>query len=529
MTRDLVVIESPGKVKTLHRVFGEIGLHADVCATIGHFLENPASLKDLAIEYRDGEFVETKRKPYREDSYRYLCDQLRKCTGRVIVATDNDQEGHVIAQDVADLSARIAPDRTVLRMVFGGLDRNSLIRALSDLRPIETSKAVPGTARRVADRIIGACMSDFERNRPVGRVQSALLGVCDRGLAHTEVRVSLPCADAGKPFIGSIPLCGNMTPAKLIAQLDTHDVAPAPVARSEMRALNVPLTYGAALIDLHQHLHLDIGAVADLLQRMYEAGDISYPRTSSHGLTEAGIESVARLARLKGLIAFKRDLLPRLPPNTPHEAIRVLNEVRLRSLEINKPLKLHDNDRDAALSFIARRTLEAGMVIQRDYPDTSNAPAWVKDVTWCRDTRRTVLPWRYPERPEACSRDIKAALVEAMVDNGIGRPSTYASHAAKFSERELVDYKFDVTAKGRDWLESAPAPLKSVETSARIEAVLESEDRPVAELVEEVLEMAAGNDAAALEAIYAQLEVAQDARSEDEDIEDPELRCRPAF
>ncbi|MBP8275897.1 MAG: hypothetical protein KAX55_03270, partial [Propionivibrio sp.] len=128
MTRDLVVIESPGKLKTLHRVFGEIGFHADVCATIGHFLENPASLKDLAIEYRDGEFVETKRKPYREDSYRYLCDQLRKCTGRVIVATDNEQEGHVIAQDVADLSARIAPDRTGPRMVFGGLDRNSLSR-----------------------------------------------------------------------------------------------------------------------------------------------------------------------------------------------------------------------------------------------------------------------------------------------------------------------------------------------------------------------------------------------------------------
>ena len=113
--------------------------------------------------------------------------------------------------------------------------------------------------------------------------------------------------------------------------------------------------------------------------------------------------------------------------------------------------------------------------------------------------------------------------------NGIGRPSTYASHAAKFSERELVDYKFDVTAKGRDWLEFAPAPLKSIETSARIEAVLESEDRPVAELVEEVLEIAAGNDAAALEAIYAQLDVVPDIRVEDDDIEDPELRYRPAF
>lgn len=528
MSRDLVIIESPGKLKTLHRVFGDIGFHADICATIGHFLENPASLKDLAIERRDGEFIEMKRKPYRDDSYRYLCDQLRKCTGRVIVATDNDQEGHVIAQDVANLAERIAPNRRVLRMVFGGLDRHSIVRALAELRPIEATKAGPGTARRIADRIIGGCMSDFGRNRPVGRVQSAILGICDRGLPHTEVRISMPCIDAGKPFVGTIPLCGTMTPAKLIAQLDAHDLAPAPVAKSELLPLGVPLTYGTALVDLHRHLKLDISAAADLLQRMYEAGDISYPRTSSFGLSEAGIASAATLARLKGLIAFKRDLLPRIQSDTPHEAIRVLNEERIKNLELGKPLKLHDNDRDAALSFIARRTLEAGLIKQHDYPDTSDAPSWARDVAWRRETRRSVLPWRYPELPDVSSRDIKAALVDAMVANGIGRPSTYASHATRFSERELIDYKFDLTSKGRDWLNAAPPALKDTATSARIEALLEAEDVPVSELVEQVLELAAGNGPAALEAIYEQLDVAADVR-EDDEVEDPEFRYRPAF
>lgn len=529
MNRDLVIIESPGKLKTLHRVFGEIGFHANICATIGHFLENPPSLKDLAIEFREGEFIETKRRFFRQDSYRYLCDQICACDGRILVATDNDQEGHVIAQDVAMLAAELAPGRPVLRMLVGGLDRESIVRAMANLRGIEPAKAIPGTARRIADRIIGACLSDFEQNKPVGRVQSALLGICGtEGLPHTRLNVKMPCADGGKPFVGAIPVFGASTPAQLIAELGGLDIPPAPVSRSETGSMGLPLAYGDALVDLHRGLDLDISDAADLLQKMYEAGDISYPRTGARGLTEAGIESAARIARVKGLIAFKRDMLPRVDASSPHESIRVLNEERLRALDIGKPLKLHDSDRDAALCFVARRTMESGMPVQRDYPDLSHAPEWTRGIEWVRETRRAVLPWRYPEPPQATSVDVKAALIEAMMQNGVGRPSTYAPHAARFAERELVDHKFNLTPKGREWLDFAPEALKLADTSARIEALLETEEAPVSELVGHVLELAAGDDAATLEAIYAQLENSPSPDSP-EDTEDPEFHYRPAF
>lgn len=529
MSRDLIIIESSGKLKTLHRVFGEIGLHANICATIGHFLENPPSLKDLAIEFRDGEFGETKRQPFRQDSYSYLCEQIRACTGRILVATDNDQEGHVIAQDVAALAAELAPASPIMRMLVGGLDRESIVRALTALRPIEPGKAVPGTARRISDRIIGGCLSDFEQNRPVGRVQSALLGICGtQGLPHSILNVKMPCTDGGKPFVGKIPVFGASTPAQLIAQLGGLDIPPAPVSRSEVGGMSAPLSYGDALLDLHRSLELDITAAADLLQRMYEAGDISYPRTGSQGLTDVGIESAARIARTKGLIAFKRDMLPQIAAGSPHEAIRVLNEERLRDLDIGKPLKLHDADRDAALCFVARRTLESGVPVQRDYPDLSRAPDWTRSIEWKREARRAVLPWRYPEPPQTVGRDIKAALVETMMQNGVGRPSTYASHAARFAERELLDHKFDLTTKGREWLDFAPDTLKRPDTSARIEALLETEDAPVDELVRQVLEMAVGDEAADLEALYAQLEISQSSDSP-EDAEDHEFLYRPAF
>ncbi len=529
LNRDLVIIESPGKLKTLHGVFDAIGFHASVCATIGHFLENPGTLKDLAIERRAGEFVETKRKPFREDSYRYLCDQIRKCSGRILIATDNDQEGHVIAQDLADLVASLAPSRPVLRMLMCGLDRENIIRALSALHPLDSSKSIPGTARRIADRIIGGCLSDFDRNRPVGRVQSALLGLCaDEGLPHTHLRLKMPCIDSGKPFVGELPIFGATTPAELIAALGADTLPAAPIARSEQSAMSAPLAYGDALLGLHRSLDMGVAQAASLLQQMYESGDITYPRTTSRKLTDAGIKSAERMARTRGLIAFKKDLLARADPSAPHEAIRVLNEDRLRNLEIGRPLRLFDNDRDAALAFIARRTLESGMPIQRDYPDLSGAPAWAASVQWKRETPRTVLPWRYPEPPQVVGHAVEAALVATMMEHGVGRPSTYAQHAARFAERGLLDYKYDLTAKGREWLEYAPLALKRPDTSTKMEGLLEREDAPVADLVEQVLEMATSEEASELETIYAKLEAGSPPPDSLESIEDTD-RYRPAF
>ncbi len=524
MKRDLVIIESPGKLKTLHRVFEDIGLHADVCATIGHFLENPPTLNDVAIEFRDGEFVEPRRLPFRGDSYRYLCDQIQKCSGRILVATDNDQEGHVIAQDVAALVKNLASPCPVLRMLMGGLDRASIVRALGNLKPIEPAKAMPGTARRIADRLIGACMSDFANGKPVGRVQSALLGHCaTTAMPHGTLRVKMPCTDGGKPFIGDMPITGAATPAQLIAELGGLDLPPAPIARSEVSPMSSPLAYGDALLELHGHLDLGISDAADLLQRLYENGDISYPRTASHGLTELGIESVARIARLRALIAFKKELLPRIPDGAPHEAIRVLDEGRLPR-DISKPLKLL-SDRDAALALVARHTLEAGLFVRRDYPELSRAPAWTHDIAWRRDSPRAILPWRYPEPPQARRHHLTAALVQVMMDHGIGRPSTYASHASRFAGRELLNDNFELTPKGRDWLAGAPEALKRPGTSGQIEALLDNEQTTVAAVVDHVLTIATGGEPAALEAIHAQLENPVEVA----DAEDPDLHYRPAF
>lgn len=526
MSRDLVIIESPGKLRTLYGVFAQVGLHADICATIGHFLENPSNLKDLAIEYRDGEFIETKRQPHRPDSFACLRDHLRRCEGRILIATDNDHEGHVIALDVANLIRAMGIRQPVYRMLFPGLDVESVRSALNNLQPVNESLAVPGTARRIVDRLIGGCLSDFEANRPVGRVQSALLGLCEKGVPHSHINIKMPAADGGKPFVGQLPVYGAVSPAQLIAELGVFELPPAAVARSEATAMSLPLNYGDALIDLNAALSMDVERAGDLLQQMYEAGDISYPRTASRGFTAAGAAAVERLARTKGIMAFKKDRLPRVLDNEcaePHEAIRLLNDSLLKRLDVGKPIMLHASERDAALAIVARRSVEAGIPVVRDYPDLQHAPEWAKTVHWQRDNRRAILPWRAAEPQAVVSRDQKAALVAAMMANEIGKPSTWANHAGKFLSRELVDHAFRLTSKGRDLFEFAPAALKDVLASARIETLLDNDHEEVAELVSAALYAALDQDDGAVQRVIEQLETLAD------EYDDPENRYRPTF
>lgn len=486
--RDLVVIEAPGKIKTFHRILAEAGIGADVCATIGHFLENPRTLREPALVFRDGAFVETARRPHRADAYSYLCERIKSCGGRILVATDNDDEGHVIAQDVADLAARIAPGTPTLRVLLQSLDAPSLRCALGEASPVEPSAAVPGTARRICDRLIGVTLGDFDGRRPVGRVQSALLGMAADGIAFGEARVLLPCADGGKPFVGGLPLVGEASPADLIAALPP--LLPAAVVETLVVPLGEPLSYADAVLDLHEHLRMSIADAARLLQTLYEAGEISYPRTASRGYSEASAAQVERQARARGLIAFKRGLLPGVEAGSAHEAIRVTAEERLRRIEVSKPLKLQANERDAALALIARRSIEAGTPVRRERPDLRGLPESLRGLRWARDTRMAVLTWRYAERAAVQMYEPEAAMVRAMRDRGMGRPSTVADHACRFIERGLVDGRMRLTEKGKAWLSAAPSALRDPATTALIESTLARRDCGVAELVGQAIALA---------------------------------------
>lgn len=525
ISRDLVVIEAPGKIRTLSRIFQAVGLHADVFATLGHFLEYPKSLSVCAIQRKGESLVEAQRMPHRAEVFGALKRALGSCKGRLLIATDDDQEGHSIAWDVAALAESMGLRLPTFRLLISGLDVDSVIRGLNKLVPIDEKYKVPGTARRMTDRLIGELYSDIPRGLPVGRVQSALLGLFDTGdVIAGEVAVQIPAADGGAPFTGVVPVMVGRTPAEVLEAMDLQSIGKVSVGQRVQESLGRPMDFSDALLSINATLGIKVDAAAALLQEMYERGEISYPRTANRGFTAAGADVVAQLARVKGIISFKKDALPRVPDTqfAGHEAIRILQPAAAARIDVAKPALLQPSVRDAALALIARATLEAGVSVTRETADVRSLPRWAQGVQWKRDVRRVAMPWRVPDVPAERTFDPAVALVKTMVANGIGRPATWTGHAAKFLDRGYVDVELRLTDKGKRILEQAPAALRDVVTSREIEDLLESGADDVAELVREALTAVENGDANAMERLLSGLQ----EKVEEEAYEN---RPRPRF
>ncbi len=193
----LVVIEAPGKIRRLTALLRAAGVPADVWATRGHFRANPASLWPLALDAR----LQEVRREYDPQRLSALRDHA---AGRhVLVATDPDQEGDVIARDVLDAVCDIAID--VKRVHLHALSVDGVRRAFRAVMPVDAMAARPGDARRVVDRLIGSTYS--EPHRSVGRVFSAALGAAaSKDLIIGYVTLLLPAVDGGQPFVARVPV-----------------------------------------------------------------------------------------------------------------------------------------------------------------------------------------------------------------------------------------------------------------------------------------------------------------------------------
>lgn len=196
-SKPLVVIEAPGKIRRLTSLLRASGIGADVWATRGHFCQNPASLWPLCL---DAALQETARcfDPIRAEELLGLARNRS-----VIIATDCDQEGEVIARDVTTVVRDVATN--VSRVRLHALDAQGVRAAFADIKPINVAGANSGDARRIIDRLIGSTFSG--NGRPVGRVFSAALGALSRTdpvIGH--VTLTLPACDGGAHFVARVPV-----------------------------------------------------------------------------------------------------------------------------------------------------------------------------------------------------------------------------------------------------------------------------------------------------------------------------------
>lgn len=467
---DLFVIEAPGKLRTFNNALRALGLQAEVTATLGHVLDNPKTLRPLHVTVAaDGAVSEPERKPARSNVLKRLQGAISR-SSRVLLATDSDAEGHVIAHDVALLAAKTKPGVKIERIQFTGLDAASIGAAIADARPLQAADMVAGTARRVADRLIAHAYSDFGKGLYVGRVQTALLGLVAAGeVSRRTATVPLPAADGGPDFIlrcdvpATVPEAEVLALAAQTAAIEGCGAAPAP--------LHAPMDGSDALLALEADVGLSIAEAAELLQQLYESGQITYPRTHAKAYTEYGRQVVANVATVRGILAFRREHLPLIDGGQgAHEALRLADS----DINLVRPLGLRSNAAEAALALIGRRSVAAGVPVLREEGNRSGLPAWAQRGSLERTLTRLALPWAEPRvvEPQVRVRSAEAALVAAMTSAGIGRPSTVAGHATRLVGRGLVDQDLNLTEKGASALGAAPQALRDPLAAAAFELAL---------------------------------------------------------
>jgi len=184
MSKNLVLVESPSKAKTINKYLGK-DYHVE--ATVGHIRNLPKSKLGVDTEHNfEPQFMTIRGKG---DLIKKI-KQLAGKSNRIFIATDPDREGEAIAQDIVDI-LNVAPETSVSRVLFNEITKTGVSKAMKAPRQVDGNLVSSQRARRVMDRIIGYKISPFlwkaiietsgSSALSAGRVQSiALKIICDR-------------------------------------------------------------------------------------------------------------------------------------------------------------------------------------------------------------------------------------------------------------------------------------------------------------------------------------------------------------
>ena len=185
----LVIVESPGKVKTIEKYLGS---SYNVKASMGHLIDLPKSRTGIDVDHDfEPEYITVRG---RAKILKELQTDAKK-SGRVLLACDNDREGEAIAWHLRNAFAAKSKDVPIERISFNEITPQAVQDAVVNPRSIDEAKVSAQKARRVLDRLVGYNLSPLlwkkvKNGLSAGRVQSvALRLICER---EKEVESFIP-------------------------------------------------------------------------------------------------------------------------------------------------------------------------------------------------------------------------------------------------------------------------------------------------------------------------------------------------
>lgn len=469
--RTLFVLEAPGKIRQIEAMLAKLGEEFVVQATKGHLYSMPQSLYPLGI---DAAFHEFERKPINPLTISYLRKAAEGCD-RLYIATDADAEGDAIAWDVAELLRDLHPEP--LRIRLKGTDEASILEALEDPEPVRKEDAIAARTRAIVDRMIAHTFS--KKGVPVGRVRTALLGLVQTHRPAVEkLRLVAPATDGGRPWVCELPVSPPLT--RHVAERLLRIKLPALSMKSEMELRTPPDHMGDIMVAAGDRMDLSPREVDTSMQRLYESGRLSYPRSGSRGMSKGVSRKLQAIIRKAGY-KFEGDRVPEKGDKDTHDAPYPIGHV-----DISKDPERLGSD-EGVRTLVARGLVKTGIRTTRQSADArklaealrtySIPPKVIKMVIKAEWTREQGP--RYPDQEiwpesEIVRRRPDTVLLEAAIMHNLGRPSTWASRIEAFMSEGYVDDDLNLTSKGLYAIQNSPRELLDVRMSAAIENACET-------------------------------------------------------
>ena len=289
MAKNLVIVESPAKAKTIEKFLGK---DFQVESSYGHIADLPS--KELGIDV-DGDFSP---KYIVSDDKKTIVKKLRtlaKKADMVWLASDEDREGEAIAWHLKEQLE--LKDANTKRIVFHEITKNAILKAVENPRDIDYNMVNAQQARRVLDRLVGYELSPVlwrkvKGGLSAGRVQSVAVRLIverERSIlyfnAETHYKVVAQFSNVeGKTFKATIP---KNFDSKKDAESFLNSCAKADFSISDLtkkpakKSPAPPFTTSTLQQEASRKLGFPVGKTMQVAQRLYEAGLITYMRTDS--------------------------------------------------------------------------------------------------------------------------------------------------------------------------------------------------------------------------------------------------------
>ena len=479
MAKNLVIVESPAKAKTIEKFLGK---DFEVLSSYGHIRD--LKKKDFSVD------IEHNYKPIYEipADKKKLVETLKQEADKadmVWLASDEDREGEAISWHLFEV-LKLKPEKTK-RIVFHEITKDAILHAIENPRDIDLNRVDAQQARRVLDRIVGFELSPvlWKKVKPAlsaGRVQS----VAVRLIVEREREISAFKPEAAYRVIGEFLLPGGeLLKAELSQRLKTEDEAKALLEACKTAQFSIgdvtvkpakkspaaPFTTSTLQQEAARKLGFSVAQTMMVAQRLYEAGHITYMRTDSVNLSSLAINTTKdEIVKTLGerYLHIRNYHTHTKGAQEAHEAIRPTyishheinassQEKRLYELIWKRTIASQMSDAElekttATIAVSGRKEhfvavgevlkfdgfLKVYMESTDDEGDTEGndkmLPALAKgDVLTLSSVTATE---RFSQAP---ARYTEASLVRKLEELGIGRPSTYAPTISTIQQREYVE------------------------------------------------------------------------------------------